>query len=118
MLARSKRYDSEWADGVFLGVSGMGIGVLIGTKGGIVQTTDYRTAPVATSFEQYVLPTADAKVVVIDASNVVSEGVPPQIDDKSYCSKASNGVLRLSQIWVRWRMFWGRAFTSLFNGLS
>ena len=30
------KYDIEWADGVFLGVSGMGIGVLIGTKNGIV----------------------------------------------------------------------------------
>ena len=41
VLWRSKRhvgalnkYDSEWADGVFLGVSGVGIGVLIGTKNG------------------------------------------------------------------------------------
>ena len=59
----------------------MGIGVLIGTKNGVVKTTDYRTAPegrwnrqlvlaVATAFEQHLLPTtdaADAEVGVIDA---------------------------------------------------
>ena len=38
------KYDSEWSDGAFLGASGIGIGVLIGTKDGIVKTTDYGTA--------------------------------------------------------------------------
>ena len=38
------KYDIEWFDEVFLGVSGMGIGVQIGTKVGIVRTTDYRMA--------------------------------------------------------------------------
>ena len=42
VLWRAKRHvgalnkcDSEWADGVFLGVSGMGVGVPIGTKDGM-----------------------------------------------------------------------------------
>ena len=82
--------DYESGGGYFLGVSGIGIGVLIGTNNGIPKTTDYRTAPegrwnrqlvfdVATSFEQYVLPTADAEVLVIDAQTEVPEGAPIQI---------------------------------------
>ena len=39
------KYDSEWADGVFLGVSGMGTSILVGTKNGIVRTNDFRMAP-------------------------------------------------------------------------
>ena len=81
------KYDSEWADRVYLGVSSMDIGALIGTKNGIVKADDYRTAPagrwsrqlvldVATSFEQYVLPTNGAEVVVIYAQAVVPEGAP------------------------------------------
>ena len=34
---------------------------------------------VAIYFEQYVLPTVDAEVVVIDATTVVPEGAPTQI---------------------------------------
>ena len=79
------KYDSGWSDGVFLGVAGMGIGVLIGTKDGIVKTTDYWTAPewrrnrqfapdVSTAFDQYILPTAGSEAVVIDSSTVVLEG--------------------------------------------
>ena len=71
----------------------MGIAVLIGTNNGIVKTIDYRTAPegrwnrqlvleVATYLEQYVLPTADAEVVVIDAQSSVPEGTPPQIAEE------------------------------------
>ena len=74
---------------VFLGVSGMGIGVIIWAIDGILKTTDYKTAPegrwhrllvldVATSVDKYVLPTDNAEVVVIDASTVVSEENPLQ----------------------------------------
>ena len=52
ILWRSKRrvgalnkYDSEWADGVFLGIAGMGTSVLVGTKDGIVLTNDFSMAP-------------------------------------------------------------------------
>ena len=82
------KYDSELADGGFLGVTGMGIGMLIETKDGIIKTTEYRTAPegrwnrqlvldVATSFEQHVLPTADAEVVVIGALERLCQREPP-----------------------------------------
>ena len=85
---RLEKYDSEWSDGVFLGFSGMGIGILIRTKDGIVKTSYYRTAPegmrsrqlvldVAASYEQYVLVAANAEAVVIDASTVVPEVARP-----------------------------------------
>ena len=95
VLSRAKRhagalnkYDSEWSDGVFLGVSGMGICVLVGTKLGIVRTTDYRMAPegkwsrqlvldAATTFEQRIVPTADADTVVFDAPVDTPVGAPP-----------------------------------------
>ena len=87
------KYDSEWSNGVFLGVSGMGIGVLIGTKLGIVRTTDYRMAPKgrwsrqlvldeATTFEQYIMPTADADTVVIDAPVDAPVGAPLEIAEE------------------------------------
>ena len=68
-------------------MSGMGIGVLIGTKLGIVRTTDYRMAAegrwsrqlvldVATTFEQHIVPTADADTVVIDAPVDAPVGAP------------------------------------------
>ena len=38
------KYDSAWSDGVSLGVSGLGIGVLIGVALGILRATDYRIA--------------------------------------------------------------------------
>ena len=39
------KHDSEWADGIYLGISGTSTSVLIGTASGIVKTTDYRMAP-------------------------------------------------------------------------
>ena len=84
------KYDSDWSDGVFLGVSGLGIGVLIGTKFGTVRTTVCRIAPegswscqlvldAATTFEQYSVATAHADSVVIDASTIVPVGAPREI---------------------------------------
>ena len=39
------KWDSEWVDSVFLGVSGMSNSVIVGTQDGIVKTQDYRRAP-------------------------------------------------------------------------
>ena len=79
VLWRAKRhvgalntYDSEWSDGVSLGVAGMGIGV-----DGIVKTTDYRTAPegrwsrqlvldVAMSFERSNWPVCEAHPLLVE----------------------------------------------------
>ena len=76
-----------------MGVSGMGIGVLIGTKLGTARTTDYRMAPegrwsrqlvldVATTFEQHIVPTANADNVVIDAPVDAPVGAPLEIAEE------------------------------------
>ena len=39
------KWDSEWKDGIFLGISGMTNSVLMGTKDGISKTQDYRRSP-------------------------------------------------------------------------
>ena len=59
------KLDSEWSDGVFLGITGMSTHALIGTPDGIVRTRDYRMAPegrwskdlilgMKTTFEEYI----------------------------------------------------------------
>ena len=52
VLFRVKRHggnlnklDSEWAEGIFLGISGSSPLALIGTSTGVVRTRDYRTRP-------------------------------------------------------------------------
>ena len=42
--ALNKR-DSEWSDGVFLGISDMSNSILVGTDGGIFKTRDYKRSP-------------------------------------------------------------------------
>ena len=73
------KHDSEWADGVYLGVSGLSTGALIGTANGVVRTADFRMSTegrwnkkliddMQTSFEEYVNPSVvEAEPVVIHA---------------------------------------------------
>ena len=37
--------DSEWSNGVYLGVAGLSVEALIGTCNGVVRTNDFRKAP-------------------------------------------------------------------------
>ena len=60
---------------------------------------------VAASFEQYVLPTANAEPVVIDASTIVTEGSPPQIAEAMPIAR-------------RWWLSWVCAFAGWISGLS
>ena len=65
------KYDSEWSDGVYLGIAGLSTQALIGTSSGVVRATDFRLAPegkwnrervlcVPTSFQEYVDPETEA----------------------------------------------------------
>ena len=63
------KYDSEWSDGIYMGLAGSGV----------EQTNDFRTSPdgswdqalflsVPVSFENYTVPSAEpAEVVILDA---------------------------------------------------
>ena len=85
ILWRTKRHagnlnqwDREWSDGIFLGISGMGNSVLVGTSDGIFKTNDYRRSPdgrwhkqliidMQTTFQEYISPTP---VVCPDVINI------------------------------------------------
>ena len=39
------KHDSEWRNGIYLGVAGMSSSSLVGTSSGVVRVIDYRLAP-------------------------------------------------------------------------
>ena len=87
------KHDSEWRDGIYLGVAGMSSSLSIGTSSGIVRVVDYRLDPgsrwrkdvvesMQTLFEDYVAPTtSEPGVIVIDAEVRVPEGAPDPVSE-------------------------------------
>ena len=78
----------------------MGISTLIGTRDGIVRTTDYRMAPegrwsrklvedVVTSFEEFVCPsTSSPGTISIDAPVPMPDGAPEPADETVVARRA------------------------------
>jgi hypothetical protein len=65
------KYDSEWADGVYLGIAGLSTEAIIGTSSGVVRTNEFRVSPdgkwnrelvlsIPTSFQDYIDPENNA----------------------------------------------------------
>ena len=88
------KYDSEWSDGIFLGIEGMGVSVLVGTPNGIRKTTDFRMAPegrwnaklvvqFSVPFAEFVLPSSmgSDEAIDIEAPVVMPEGAPAAADE-------------------------------------
>ena len=86
------KYDSEWTDGIFLVVSGLGVSVLVGTSGGIIETSDNRRSPdwrwnkdlvlgVATTFEEHICPAATPAPFVIEAGEH-GPGIAPEVAEE------------------------------------
>ena len=101
VLYRKKRHigelnklDSEWSDGVFLGISGNTPLALIGTENGIVRTRDYRTRPEGperwnkdliskfnTTFQEYIVPSTEVPSSVVIQDPLGQPVAPPDAAD-------------------------------------
>ena len=87
------KFDSEWADGIYLGVAGLSTEAVIGTKSGIVRTNEFRLSPegkwnselvlsIPTSFQEYIEPGAKLPTPYIILPVPPAIGVPdvPAVD--------------------------------------
>ena len=85
------KWNRELADGVLLGVSGMGSMVLVEIDGGIVKTQDYRRSPdgwcnarlvkdMKATFEEYICPTATPDPVVVRVPDAAVVDTPEAAD--------------------------------------
>ena len=82
------KYDSEWSNGIYLGVAGLSVEALIGTCNGVVRTNDFRRAPeeqwnkalllaVPTSFSEYIAPSPTGpETFIIDAPVAPAPDMP------------------------------------------
>ena len=93
-LGDLNKHDSEWAEGIFLGVASDSIQAIIGTPAGVVKCNDYRVNPdgrwnrklieqMNTSFESYINPKESNPDQVVIAADIKDDPTAPQMPDMS-----------------------------------
>ena len=87
-----------------MGVSGLGVSVLVGTSSGIFKTTDYRRSldgrwnkdlvlGMVITFEEYICPTATPAPFIIEAGEHVP-GIAPEVAEEVANARRVRLVLR------------------------